>query len=120
MGRGDTSKYSTWRHGLDDPSYEALLEKQYESCAICGKTDVRLVIDHDHDCCPGGGYLHPNCGMCVRGLLCFRCNNLIGYIESTPDPILRKAFDYIAGKNPRSYKPRQLDPLRLVGGSKVA
>lgn len=108
-----------WRHGIDDATYEALLEQQDGCCAICGRPSERLVIDHDHACCPGQGYPYPNCGLCVRGLICTRCNNLVGYLEKTPEATLRRAFSYIGGENPRGYLPRQLDPLRLVGGSRV-
>lgn len=108
--------HRTWRHGIDDDVFDDLLERQNGGCAICGRVEVRLVIDHDHDCCPSGGYRHPNCGLCVRGLICVRCNNLLGYLESTPEETLRRALSYIAGDNPRGYLPRQLDPLRLVGG----
>ena len=41
----------------------------------------RLVIDHDHACCPVG---HNTCGKCVRGALCSRHNVHLGYIEKDP------------------------------------
>ena len=50
----------------------------------------------------------------VRGLVCVRCNNLLGYLEKTPDPTLRAAFSYLAGGNPRGYLGRRLDPPRLA------
>ena len=36
-----------------------------------------LAIDHDHTCCPGTS----SCGRCVRGVLCFRHNTLLGQLE---------------------------------------
>ena len=36
-----------------------------------------LVVDHDHDCCPGGR----TCGRCVRGVLCTRHNVIEGIFE---------------------------------------
>jgi hypothetical protein len=37
-----------------------------------------LHVDHDHSCCPA---LSTSCGKCVRGLLCFGCNTLVGRVE---------------------------------------
>lgn len=52
-------------------------------CEICGTT-VKLVIDHDH--CTGR----------VRGRLCQRCNQGIGFLRD--DALLMlKAIDYLVG-----------------------
>lgn len=53
------------------------LDRQGWACATCPAlfSEIRLAtIDHDHDCCPG----EHSCGKCVRGLLCGRCNTMIG------------------------------------------
>jgi hypothetical protein len=55
-------------------------------CAICerppdkAKRVKRLVVDHDHACCPGG----KSCGKCVRGLLCEWCNRILGLALDDP------------------------------------
>jgi len=73
-------------------------------CEVCGKNllerrrDVHsgqkrtaLVVDHDHECCPGDS---PSCGLCVRGLLCGQCNMAIGLLgESIPR--IRGALEYL-------------------------
>ena len=50
----------------------------------------RLVIDHDHACCPGTR----SCGKCVRGLLCNWCNRLLGMAFDNP-AILAGAIQYL-------------------------
>jgi hypothetical protein len=57
---------------------DALVEAQRGGCAICGVpyADVpgqRLAVDHDHRHCAG----RIGCPVCIRGLLCNRCNNIL-------------------------------------------
>lgn len=56
------------RHGLTPDDYQKMLAAQSGVCGICGLPEQgrSLSIDHDH-----------SSGI-VRGLLCSRCNNLIG------------------------------------------
>lgn len=76
------------KRGLTVPEYEAKLAAQGGRCAICwsdcpgGKG--RWHIDHDHQT-----------GQ-VRGLLCSRCNLLLGHGRDNPD-LLRLAADYLEG-----------------------
>lgn len=84
-------------YGLSSDRYERLLAVQKGGCAGCGSTTsskvgrprrtgerarsgANLCVDHDHRCCPG----NKSCGQCVRGLLCHRCNTLIGYAYDDP------------------------------------
>jgi hypothetical protein len=62
-------------------TYQSLYQSQNRVCAICGRRKS-LVVDHAHDT------------RMVRGLLCFRCNFLIGYAKDDPD-ILRAAIMYL-------------------------
>lgn len=63
-----------------------------KGCEICGIdllvkvktkafTRVRMVVDHDHNCCPG---TVSACGRCVRGLICVTCNAAIGLLRDSP------------------------------------
>ena len=70
--------------------YNALYESQDGACKICNKKK-KLVVDHDHSCCPGTR----SCGNCVRGLLCHGCNMLVGLIE-TRSELMDKAMEYIS------------------------
>lgn len=63
-------------------------------CEICGTNlltmvkaaggimRAKLVVDHDHACCPLARY---SCGKCVRGLICGRCNMAAGQLGDDPD-----------------------------------
>jgi hypothetical protein len=70
-------------HGIREPEYLKLLEKQNGCCAICGTDDPspkdRLVIDHCHKTLE------------IRGLLCCRCNSGIGYFFDDPERLINAA-----------------------------
>lgn len=72
-------------YGISVEQYELMLHAQHGVCAICkGRCDTgqRLSVDHDH-----------NNGR-NRGLLCRRCNSLIGYAKENPR-ILKAAIAYL-------------------------
>lgn len=86
----------TRRHGLGKSGVDALLASQGGVCAICGveyqdKPGHRLAMDHDHKHCPGP----KGCPVCVRGMLCNRCNNLVRLSGEDID-ILAKAIGYLS------------------------
>jgi hypothetical protein len=72
------------RYGVTPEWYDETLEAQGGHCAICPATEhggtgkINFAVDHDHACCPGPR----SCGKCVRGLLCLRCNNSLGWWET--------------------------------------
>ena len=66
------------RFKLSDERFREILDA---GCYAPGcDSRKRLVIDHDHDCCPLGR----SCGNCVRGALCNRHNVHLGYLEKDP------------------------------------
>jgi len=58
-------------HTLSRAAYQKLARQQHYCCAICGRGELQLAIDHDHQT-----------GM-VRGLLCRKCNSLLGFCQDT-------------------------------------
>jgi hypothetical protein len=76
------SRLGKYRLKVDE--YEALVERQMGICAIClqAPSDEQLLIDHDH-----------RTGV-VRGLLCRRCNTLLGQARDLPY-VLENALQYL-------------------------
>jgi hypothetical protein len=82
-------------YGLTSEAFEKLLRKQGGGCAVCriSQSD-RWAVDHDHACCAGNS----TCGKCIRGILCFPCNQALGLFRDSPDT-LRRALAYITNSN---------------------
>lgn len=69
------------RYGLSEKEVGELLDKQCGKCAICGAEPKRVCVDHDH-----------STGK-VRGILCHRCNILIGGWDDSEWK--KKALEYL-------------------------
>jgi len=78
------------KYNIPYSRYEQIKKEQKDSCAICSKKE-KLLIDHDHSCCPGVG----SCGRCVRGLVCFKCNVALGMVSDNKN-ILNSMILYLA------------------------
>ena len=80
------------KFGLSKEKVLQLLRK--EKCEICetetSPNKCGFHIDHDHSCCPD----KKSCGKCVRGLLCQKCNSVIGFAKDDPE-ILKAAISYL-------------------------
>lgn len=70
------------KYGITRQRYEQMYKEQRGLCATCSEAHEVLVIDHNHQCCPGDAKA---CGGCVRQLLCKSCNTAIGYLRDNPD-----------------------------------
>lgn len=70
-----------YRHGISLKDYKNMLKQQNGKCAICGKLQSdfkqKFIVDHCHKTNK------------IRGLLCCRCNTLLGRIENIPDNFKR-------------------------------
>lgn len=83
------------QYGLTPEAFEALLREQDGGCAICQTQGAeRWAVDHDHACCVGS----KTCGKCVRGILCFPCNQALGLFRERPN-VLARAISYVTGSN---------------------
>ena len=84
------------KYNITIEEYRAILAEQDFRCGIChipqDSLDYRLCVDHDHDCCRGDR----SCGDCIRGLLCRRCNLLIG-MAGDDEFLLLNAICYLEG-----------------------
>ena len=89
LEKGNTAKavlkYGLRRFGLTLDDYDLLSIKQDYVCAICGNINSngrRLSVDHDHKTEK------------VRGLLCLKCNSLLGFVKDDIK-ILKQAIKYL-------------------------
>jgi hypothetical protein len=97
-------KYQLKQYGLTLEDYDALLKAQDGLCAICHKPERKnpsLSVDHNH--ITGK----------VRGLLCDRCNRVLGAVEDTVE-ILRSAIDYLTPKQEDQRDPDSDGPDHIV------
>ena len=97
----DPKGYAKWkreeslkRHQMTSSEYQKLLDSQNGLCAIC-KVEIQggrgLFVDHDHSCCKSG---MTSCKKCNRGLLCLKCNVLIGMVGDSVST-LRSMLSYL-------------------------
>lgn len=71
------------RYGVTQKDFEYMLHQQEFRCAICSKEiDEKANVDHDHDTLE------------VRGLLCSRCNKVLGLVNESRE-ILQAMIDYL-------------------------
>lgn len=75
------SEYDLWN----------ILDAQDDKCLGCNTAVNEFDnIDHDHKCCPGT----KSCGKCVRGILCPKCNKVLGLVDDSRSTLMRLA-DYL-------------------------
>lgn len=88
------SDNSRWRYGITHAQRDEILAEQGNVCAICGTDEPQgrgWVTDHDHSCCSG----IRSCGNCVRGILCARCNFMLGNARDSVSTLI-SAINYLS------------------------
>lgn len=80
------SKNQKSLYGLSDEDFSPQLAAQNNRCAICemvfGQGAGRPEVDHDHDLSR------------LRGLLCSKCNKMLGLAQDDPE-VLKRAAAYL-------------------------
>ena len=100
------NRINRWRRNfkVTEDDLLRMLDEQKELCAVCGEpfldgfrsltergtVDLVATIDHDHRCCPG----EKCCGKCIRGIVHFKCNRLMGLADDDAT-ILKKCIEYL-------------------------
>ena len=92
-------QYLLKTYGLQPGQWEAMLAAQGGRCSICLKRKRRYDTDHCHETGK------------VRGVICHRCNSLLGHARNN-EQILRSAADYLKKFND------SLEPLVPLVASK--
>jgi hypothetical protein len=78
-------------YGLSSEAFDALLAAQHGVCAICGRGPNGKAWNVDHDHATG----------VVRGILCLKCNTLLGMAEDSTDRLMA-AIRYLEAPPARS------------------
>lgn len=98
VGRYKRDKHLLHRYGLTGEDFDAMMDAQGGCCKLCGnppeptRRHTTLVVDHCH--LTGK----------VRGLLCNRCNLILGFIEQNPQA-LENIPDYLKGTHGLPLRP---------------
>ena len=90
--RAERDKKLRYSFGISVDDYDRMLRQQNGVCAICHRPETicsskgnkikRLTVDHDHSTRK------------VRGLVCGKCNSILGYADDDPCRLLIAA-DYL-------------------------
>lgn len=77
------ANWMRWKFGLSVEEYNEMKESQLGVCAICNRPEVtgrELSVDHNH-----------TTGQ-IRGLLCYKCNTMLGHISENEEILIKMIF----------------------------
>lgn len=69
-----------------------MLDVDNAICPLCGENSPQMAIDHDHSCCNTGA--RTTCGKCLRGVLCYMCNQGLGFLRDD-SAVMQRAIEYL-------------------------
>lgn len=83
----------TGRQGLTARRVQEEFERQEGRCILClRELGVHYAVDHDHEVARGHGHpVERGCERCFRGIVCNRCNSVLGWGWDDPDYFERVA-----------------------------
>lgn len=87
------------RYGMTVSQLREKLKSQNYQCLICEKDlqGLKFSVDHDPECCDPSSKKNA-CGKCNRGILCHRCNIMVGHIELAHyENVYKKIERYLFG-----------------------
>lgn len=113
--RRDTNGHTEWyrnymrlrNYQMTAEQFDIWLLSQNGCCAVCGSDspgERHWALDHDHSCCS----TTPTCGNCTRGLLCHKCNRMLGLANDNIE-ILQSAIQYLI--KPPTYTPPDIESI---------
>jgi hypothetical protein len=95
-----------YMYGVPKEQVDAIRESQQNLCAICSVdlSTVKCCLDHNHKT------------MLIRGLLCSRCNSVLGYVQDDCS-ILERGIVYL--NKFKDVRPTLLHLLNAIGKRQI-
>jgi hypothetical protein len=99
--------YLRYRYGVSYDEHTATLEAQDGRCALASCEGPAQDWDHDHRCCPGTAA----CGECTRGLVCHRCNVILGSAHEDPEVLTSWGYPELAAWVSTRFRTDKVTPV---------
>lgn len=93
VGKGFCQRHYAryWTYGLS-VIQATMIDIDNRPCDLCGVIGAAMAIDHDHSCC--GYERRGTCGSCIRGFICYPCNQGLGNFRDNTD-LMQRAIEYL-------------------------
>ena len=88
------------RQGVQEAMIRKVIEKQGGLCILCQGPLGEYVIDHDHVLGEKHGHdPKRGCAKCFRGVVCRRCNSILGWGRDDPEYFMRLAAYILSSRS---------------------